>query len=68
MKREKPAPCKGCEKRRTMCHAMCIEYAAWCYDHREIVREREKEHSEQSDFLSILGKRKERLRKKGVKK
>lgn len=30
--RKPDAPCKGCEKRRHRCHAMCIEYAAFCHD------------------------------------
>lgn len=63
------APCKGCEKRRFRCHAMCIEYAAFCFDN-EAYLAKVRDNREKNNAVENVGVRRSRRAKKsaGVKK
>ena len=55
MRKPKP-PCKDCAKKQLRCHAMCIEYAAFCYDN-EAYKKKVFENKSQNNALDNIGVR-----------
>lgn len=67
--RKPDAPCKGCERRKFRCHAMCVAYAAFCYDN-DAFKDMIHDNKEKNHALEEVGVRRSRRAKKaaGVKK
>ena len=63
--RKPEAPCKGCERRRFRCHAMCIEYAAFCHDN-EAYLEKVRDNKEKNNAIENVGVRRSNRAKKAA--